>query len=293
MNNTSTHIAERHQLLTYAGGETHFELEGRSGGDVIVLVPGATLPLAVWQPLVTRLTESGFRVLRYDLLGRGYSSALPRNANLRTFTDQIHGLLQGLGLDRPVHLVGLALGALIAAAYAVEPRAKVARIAWIAPDGMRTRFTFAERLFTAPVLGDLLSRFMADRILMARVPRYSKRPDVQHFVCELLEFGLSRPDFRRAVLTTVRNLPIHEGEACYRQVAERGIPTRVVWGGQDQVTPVQAADPLRALFGEDAVHVEEDAGHLPFIEAPRAVAEVLISHFGAKPRAGAFGGNGG
>lgn len=283
MNGTSTRIAERHQLLPYVGGETHFELEGPSTGRVIALVPGATLPLAVWDPLVAPLTESGFRVLRYDLLGRGHSSRLPREANLRTFTDQLHGLLQGLGLDGPVHLIGLALGALIAAAYAVEPRAQVDRLAWIAPDGVRTRFTLAERLFTAPVLGDLLSRFMADRILMARVPRYSKRQDVQRFVRQLLEFGLSRPDFRSAVLTTVRNLPIHEGEAYYQQVAERGIPTRIVWGGQDLVTPLEAAGPLRRLFGEEALHIEDEAGHLPFLEARDPVSDVLISHFRAQP----------
>jgi pimeloyl-ACP methyl ester carboxylesterase len=282
LNNTSTHIAKRHQLLSYPDGETHFELEGRSDGEVIVLVPGATLPLAVWDPLVARLTKSGFQVLRYDLLGRGYSSGLPRKASLRTFTDQVHGLLQGLGLNGPVHVVGLALGALIAAAYAVEPRANVGRLAWIAPDGMRTRFTFAERLFTAPVLGDVLSRFMANRILMARVPRYSKRQDVQHFVRELLEFALSRPDFRSAVLTTVRNLPIHEGEAYYRQVAERGIPTRIVWGGQDLVTPVEATGSLRRLFGAGALYIQDESGHLPFVEAPGPVAEVLISHFQAE-----------
>ncbi len=286
MNDASMHIAECHQLLPYPGGETHFALEGPSAGPLIALIPGATLPLAVWDALVERLTESGFRVLRYDLLGRGYSSRLPRRANLRTFTDQLHGLLQGLGLDGPVHLVGLALGALIAAAYAAEPRADVGRLAWIAPDGVRTRFTFAERLFTAPVLGDLLSRFMADRILMARVPRYSTREDVQRFVRELLEFALSRPDFRSAVLTTVRKLPIHEGEAYYQQVAERGIPTRIVWGGQDLVTPVEAAGPLRRLFGEEALHIQDEAGHLPFLEAPGPVADVVISHFRAQSENG-------
>jgi pimeloyl-ACP methyl ester carboxylesterase len=48
--------------------------------------------------------------LRYDLLWRGYSSALDRRATLRTFTDQIDELLKKLGLDGPIHFVGLALG---------------------------------------------------------------------------------------------------------------------------------------------------------------------------------------
>jgi len=276
--NTRIQVDQRHQLLRYADAETHFELAGPADADVVVFVPGATLPLAVWDPLVTPLTDAGFRVLRYDLLGRGYSSALDPKADLRTFTDQMHGLLHGLGLDGTVHLVGLALGALIAAAYATEPRANVGRLAWIAPDGMSTRFTLAERVFTSPVVGDLLSRFMADRILMARVPRYSTHPNVQELVRQLLEFALSRRDFRSAVLTSVRNLPIHEGEAYYRQVAERGFPTCLLWGAEDRVTPVSAADPLRAMFGEGALHIQEGAGHLPFIEAPEPVADVLISH---------------
>jgi pimeloyl-ACP methyl ester carboxylesterase len=282
LTDTSNQIAKRHRLLSYSGGETHFELSGPEDGELVVLVSGATLPLAVWDPLVTPLARAGFRVLRYDLLGRGYSSALPHRATLGTFTDQVDGLLKGLRLDGRVHLVGLALGALIAAAYAVEARAHVNRVALIAPDGMSTRFTFAERLFTAPIIGDALSSLMADRLLMARVARYSTRSDVQRFVRELLEFALSRPDFRGAVLTTVRNLPIHEGETYYRQLAELRIPTCLVWGREDRVTPVDAADRLRALFGDQALHVEDSVGHLPFVEAPQTVAKVLISHFRAR-----------
>jgi pimeloyl-ACP methyl ester carboxylesterase len=83
------------------------------------------------------------------------------------------------------------------------------------------------------------------------------------------------------VLTTVRNLPIHEGEAYYQRIAERGIPTRIIWGRDDLVTPIHAAEPLRALFGEDSLTIQDGVGHLPFVEAPLPVAELLASHFRA------------
>jgi len=275
----SAHIDRRYSFFAQPAGRTHYQLVGPAGGAVVVLVPGATLPLAVWEPLIAPMVEAGFRVLRYDFPGRGYSSALDPRSNLTSYVDQLDELLTGIGIAEPVCLVGLALGSLIVAAYALEHRGRVARVALIAPDGVATRFSPGERLFAAPVIGDLFSAVMGGRILMARVPRYSTREDVQDFVRRLLEFELSQPHFRRAVLTTVRTLPIHEGEAFYRRLAQQGVSARIVWGRNDGVTPIKAAERLRSFFGYDSVEIMDGVGHLPFVEEPLLVAGLLMSHF--------------
>ena len=280
----SGNIDREYSFCAHPAGRTHFQLVGPAEGAVIVLVPGATLPLAVWEPLVAPLVESGFRVLRYDLPGRGHSSPLDPRSDLGSYVEQLDELLTGLGIGARVCLVGLALGALIATGYALEHRERVSRVALIAPDGVATRFSPGERLFAASVIGDLLSAVMGGRLLKARVPRYSRRADVQDFVRRLLEFGLSRPDFRKAVLTTVRTLPIHDGEAYYERMAQLGIPVRIVWGREDRVTPVDAAEKLRALFGPDSLEIMDGIGHLPFVEAPLPVAGMLTAHFGGRRR---------
>jgi pimeloyl-ACP methyl ester carboxylesterase len=275
----SNSIETRYSLFRHPALETHFQLIGSDSGDTVVLVPGATLPLAVWDPLVPSLVECGYRVIRYDLPGRGYSSAPGGGFNLPSHVEQIDQLLNGVKIRKPVHIVGLALGALIAASYALEHRERVKSVALIAPDGMATRFSFAEKLVTAPVLGDVLLPAFAEQILLARAPRYSTRADVQEFIRQLMLFALRGRYFRKAVLATLRSFPIHEGEAYYERLAQTGIPTRIVFGKNDQITPANTADRLRVMFGENSIDVMEQVGHLPFVEDPKFVSSLLVAHF--------------
>jgi pimeloyl-ACP methyl ester carboxylesterase len=78
-------IETRYSLFRHPALDTHFQLTGPDSGDTVVLVPGATLPLAVWEPLAPSLVECGYRVIRYDLPGRGYSSAPGGGFDLTSF----------------------------------------------------------------------------------------------------------------------------------------------------------------------------------------------------------------
>src|SRR5215813_9617396 len=54
-------------------GYTHYELGGPAEGRVVVLAAGFSVPYYIWDPTFAALTAGGFRVLRYDYYGRGYS----------------------------------------------------------------------------------------------------------------------------------------------------------------------------------------------------------------------------
>src|SRR5262245_26484688 len=61
------------KFVKLSDGFVHYQLVGSAEAPTVVLVPGATLPLFVWDPIIDPLVEAGFRVLRFDFLGRGYS----------------------------------------------------------------------------------------------------------------------------------------------------------------------------------------------------------------------------
>jgi pimeloyl-ACP methyl ester carboxylesterase len=61
------------EFIKISDGVVHYELEGPSNGDLVVLVHGFSAPFFVWDPTFKFLVNNGFRVLRYDLFGRGYS----------------------------------------------------------------------------------------------------------------------------------------------------------------------------------------------------------------------------
>jgi pimeloyl-ACP methyl ester carboxylesterase len=270
-------------FVSHPTGTSHYDRAGPDGRPVVVMVSGATLPLDVWGPIVAPLVEAGFQVIRYDLPGRGHTPAEGLGASFEAHLDQLHGLLDGLHVEGPVRLIGLASGALVVAAYTARHPARVSHACLVAPDGAATRFTLAERLLAAPFIGKLLFRFTARRTLLGRVPRYSPHPDIQAFVRELLVFSMRAPGFHQGVLSTVRTFPLHHGEALYLKLAESGTPTLVVWGRGDRITPSGAAVSLGAMFGADSVRVLEGVGHLPFVEDPAAVVGLLKRHFSAAP----------
>src|SRR5690242_4931268 len=54
-----------------ADGVVHYQLAGLDTGRAVVLVHGFSVPYYIWDPVFDTLTRAGFRVLRYDLFGRG------------------------------------------------------------------------------------------------------------------------------------------------------------------------------------------------------------------------------
>src|SRR5712671_4633827 len=61
------------QFARLTDGYTHYEISGPPEGRVVVLAAGATVPYYICDPTFTALVGAGFRVLRYDYYGRGYS----------------------------------------------------------------------------------------------------------------------------------------------------------------------------------------------------------------------------
>ncbi len=276
---TSTAIDSKYSFMPHITGRTHYHRIGPDNGPIVVMVSGATLPMAVWKPLVTPLVDSGFQIVLYDLPGRGHTPLEGLGISFQAHLDQLHSLIDGLKIRQPIHLIGLASGALIVAAYTKINREQISHICLIAPDGASTRFTFKERLLTIPILGMLIFQFTVKRTLFARVPRYSSREDIQSFVRNLLEFSLGCPGFNDAVLATVRTFPLHHGEELYRRLEKFRVPTCIIWGSDDDITPSDAAGSLRTIFGENAIHILQNVGHLPFVEDPLTVANLIEHHF--------------
>ena len=60
-------------FVALTGGTTHFEVAGPETGRVAVLVHGFSVPAYIWDPTFAALGGAGYRMIRYDLFGRGLS----------------------------------------------------------------------------------------------------------------------------------------------------------------------------------------------------------------------------
>lgn len=102
------------QFVQLSQGKTRYQDVGPKDGPVVVLVHGMAMSMFVWERVVEPLVASGFRVVRYDLFGRGLSDKPAVVYNLALFEQQWLDLLAHLQISGPIYLVGTSMGGAIA-----------------------------------------------------------------------------------------------------------------------------------------------------------------------------------
>ncbi|MDQ7051298.1 MAG: alpha/beta fold hydrolase [Enterobacterales bacterium] len=91
-------------------GTIHYQLEGDENAELVVLVHGFGVASYLWEPTYQFLLKQGYRVLRFDLFGTGFSDRPDVSYTLELYSTQINDLLNGLAITKPIHLIGLSMG---------------------------------------------------------------------------------------------------------------------------------------------------------------------------------------
>jgi len=74
-------------------GVVHYYLEGPDEAPLVVMIHGFSVPSYVWEPTAEFLNRNGYRTLRLDLYGRGYSDRPDTVYDITLFEDQLAGLI--------------------------------------------------------------------------------------------------------------------------------------------------------------------------------------------------------
>jgi pimeloyl-ACP methyl ester carboxylesterase len=121
------------RFVRLADGITHYETAGPDTGYVVVLAAAFSVPAYLSDSLFQRLGRDGFRVLRFDYYGRGWSDRPDTTHELDLFGRQLAGLLDSLRITEPVDLVGLSFGAAIVTNFADRFPDRVRSLIYVNP----------------------------------------------------------------------------------------------------------------------------------------------------------------
>lgn len=254
------------ELVQLSQGVTHYRWIGPVRGPVVVCVHGLTTPSDAWLSLAEGLGAAGYRVLVYDLYGRGYSSAPSGRQDRAFFLRQLSDLLEDQGLTEDLTILGYSMGGAIATAFAAENPHRMKRLVLVASAGVEVlRDQLTQFAIKTPVIGDWLHHGIG----MARFRRQlavtrDARTEVPG-IADIQIAQLDRRGFRPAVLSSLRGMVAERQETDHRTLGREGVPVVAIWGKDDDVIPIRALGTLAQWNRATRQEVIEGAGHgLPY-----------------------------
>lgn len=258
-------------------GITHYELSNMTKENTVVLVHGFSVPYFIFDLTFHFLTQHGFRVLRYDLFGRGFSDRPALDYNIDLFVRQLGDLLDALRFTRPITLIGLSMGGPITATFTARYPERVAKLVLIDPAGARP-LTFATLLniFKKPIVGEMILGLVGKGGMVKNIASdlFDKKL-VEHFQQRYI-VQMQFRGFRRAILSTVRNNMLEPFLNTYRKVGLLHKPTLLLWGRNDTTVPLAHSEDLCAAIPHSELHVIEDCSHIPHYEKPDETNAILL-----------------
>ncbi len=257
------------QFARLSQGVTYYQWGGPVRGPVVVAIHGLTTPSPLWDDIGARLGRLGYRLLVYDLYGRGLADAVPGPQDRAFFLRQLTDLLANQRLTDDLTVLGYSMGGSIATAFAADHPERMKRLILLAPAGIdMTEDRFTRVCRTVPGLGDWLHLAFAG--WRARL-RISAGTDI----AKVKRAQYRRRGFLAAVMSSRRNMLAETQEADHRKIHRDGTPVVAIWGDKDQVIPLTALGKMAQWNRATRQEVVKGATHdLPTTHAAE-VTEIL------------------
>jgi pimeloyl-ACP methyl ester carboxylesterase len=257
-------------------------------GPVVALVHGLSGNWQNWLETIPALVDAGHRAIAFDLPGFGHSEMPAEPISIPAYGRAVDRVLDGLGVEGPVAVVGSSMGGFIAAEVAIAHPERVERLVLVSAAALWNEQVRARPLVAA----SKVSRFYAPLIvsgwqLVARLPRLRNEAlrgaGIRNTAAisaplayELLS-GAGKPGF----IDALQGLYDHR---IRDRLTEIACPTLVVWGADDPLVPLRHAFEYGELIPDARVVVFRHSGHAPMLEQPARFNAALLEFLGEDAR---------
>ncbi len=227
----------------------------------LVFIHGAGGDHSLWGQLMGNLPV-GFAGYAVDLPGHGQSGGQPFN-DMGEYARAVAELVQSIDAPRPLYLVGQSMGGAITLTVALETSGVI--------DGMVLIGTGA-RMRVAPALLEALAEGRQDPAFV----RLSFSPHSDPAMID--EFMASQAEV--PVYTFYQDFLACSVFDVTQRMDEINLPTLIVVGLDDKMTPVKLANFLHDNIKGAQLATIEKAGHMTMIEKPEELSRIIASFVG-------------
>ncbi|MBY3192926.1 MULTISPECIES: alpha/beta fold hydrolase [Rhizobium] len=251
-------------------------IETMTIGDTVVHVSGAGLPLVFvhgftttaqfWREQIEAFS-SRYRVIRIDLPGHGVSPRPEgRSYTIAAFANDILAVYRALEIDEAI-LVGLSMGGTVAQTFTLSHPERVLALVLVGatPHGLGADVNVDNVLKAIDDLGVVQA---SQNVIERSFGRTAGR--------DLVEFARQEVAQTPAFVAreAIASLNASDSRANLHDI---GVPTLVVVGTEDIITPPGESVVLAEGIPESRLEVIADAGHFPMLEQPQVFNHVLES----------------
>lgn len=283
-------------------GLVHVSYWGDPNGKPVVMTHGMAAWGGLWKLTAEALAARGYRVIALDQAPFGFSDSANPDFSRSAEAKRLLEAIQSLGVEKPL-LVGHSYGGGVALEAAlVAPDMfeglvlvcpvtglfgqKPGAVPQMAKFPLPLRPQFVRELFiSATAANPLLTKF-----LMAK---FMHRKDmITPDQIATLQLPLQRRGATRAMALWFKQFI--EGDPSAKsaervEAAKLAVPTEVIWGEEDTVTPIAQGEDLAPLLNAAQFKRMSGIGHMPQIEDPALFNNTLheaLERLGAKQFSG-------
>lgn len=254
------------QFVTHNETVFHIRDEGPKEGRVVMFANSLGTDLRVWDALVARLPE-GLRLVRYDKRGHGLSDETPAPYTMDTLVSDAEAICDALDLT-DITFVGLSIGGLIGQGLAVKRPERVKALVLM---------DTAAKIGSAQMWNDRIAALRAGGIASLKDAVLERWFAPAFFAGHAEELTLWGHMLTRTPLEGyIGCCAAIAGADFTAQTAAFTLPVLAMVGEADGATPPELVQQTADLCGAEFKIIAQ-AGHLPCVEQPQAVADLLTA----------------
>lgn len=262
------------RFVDAAGVSTHVETWG--SGEPVLLIHGASSHIGTWRPTIVPMLSQHYLVAAYDRPGMGYTTERPKGSDTLELQAKVAaGVIEQLGLEKPVVVVAHSWGGAVALRLALDRPDLVRGLVLIAPvayqwDGGVDWYNYwSANPLSGWVFNNVIAQPFAGGSVKSGTAAAFAPTRVPEGWMDTAEVSLAaRPDSLRANgedLVAAK----HEIIAQQDRYPQLKIPVAIMVGDRDGVvSPAIHALKLAKSLPNARIDVVQGAGHLPQEAAP-------------------------
>ena len=253
---------ESGNFIELSEGYTYFEVDNRTSNNALIFIHGFSVPSYIWDKTYNSAKEKGFKVVRLDLYGRGYSDNPNVNYTDELFARQVIELLNDLEIEKASFL-GLSNGGRVISKIADLKPNLIDKLIYVSASSFGEHIELEDKNVTTNEINTFITKKYPS-ISMGQLSDFKYPKNFPNWV-KKYESLLKYKGFARALISTQKNHINLDLE--HKEINESNMKVYTIWGDSDSVIVYNdIKEKLNKLLPNRFEYIIPESGHLPHIE---------------------------